>query len=404
MENPQIDGIEERSLLDGILYYISILIQYKALIIVGTFTASVLAVAFSIVSLKLPPEDSPLPNIYRAYAVVLFEDGSGDGGMSSMLSAFGVESISGSSSPSNVAMEILKSRFYIDKIVEKFNLIERFGLTVKIKTHSRLFIIDNSNYSYNQDSGALTISFFSIDPVLASDLVNYQVELLEDWFLNEGSSLRSNELSLMEAKLKELTTEISSIEEKIKFFQSEYGVMDIEEIADAQSSLMTELRTKLKHIELEISDYLVYSTIEDPALTNLKGQKNNILTQIREIEIGYEINDGRRMPSQAELPQLSLDFSHLMADLSLKNQLYQTLSERYEITKLIASESSAFSVLEYAEIPEVKEGPSRGRLCMMVSFGSFSGLIILALFLHLLKNIINDPLKKKIFHGDKDIF
>jgi len=149
---------------------------------------------------------------------------------------------------------------------------------------------------------------------------------------------------------------------------------------------------------------LVYSTIEDPALIILKGQKNNILKQIREIEEGYEINDGRRMPSQAELPQLSLDFSHLMAELSLKNQLYQTLSERYEITKLLASESGVFNVLEYAEIPEVKDSPSRGRLCIMVTFGSFTGLIILAFFLNLIKSIKNDPHKKKILHGEKDIF
>lgn len=400
MENSHIDIPEERSLLDGILAYISILMEYKIMIIVGTIFTAVLIVSISILSLKLPPEQSPLPNIYRAYAVVLFEDGGGDSGMSSMLSAFGVESISGSSSPSNVAMEILKSRFYIDKIVEKFDLINRFEITEKVKSQSRQFIMSNSKFTYNKDSGALTISYSSIDPILAADLVNYKVELLENWFLNEGSSLRSNELSLMETKLNELTAEISFIEEEIKSFQREYGVMDISAIAGAQSSLMTELRTKLKQTELEIRDYLLYSTIEDPALTILKGQKYNILTQLKEIEDGYKVNDGRRMPSQAELPQLSLDFSHLMAELSLKNQLYQTLSERYEITKLLASESSVFSVLEYAEIPEVKESPSRGRLCIMVTFGSFTVLIIFAFFFHTIKNIANDPRKKKILHGD----
>ena len=146
--------------------------------------------------------------------------------------------------------------------------------------------MNNSEYSFSKDSGALTIAFYSIDSVLAADLVNFEVELLEDWFLNEGSSLRSNELNLMEAKLNDLIAEISAIEENIKSFQSKYGVMDIAEIANAQSFMMTELRTKLKQTELEISDYLVYSNIEDPALTILKGQKNNILTQIREIEYG----------------------------------------------------------------------------------------------------------------------
>ena len=106
------------------------------------------------------------------------------------------------------------------------------------------------------------------------------------------------------------------------------------------------------------------------------------------------------MPSQEELPQLALEFAHLQADLTLKNQLFQTLSERYEITKLTAAEEAVFSVLEYAEVPDEKEEPSRGRLCMMVTFGAFAGSIVLALILNMVKNISNDPNKKRILKGE----
>ena len=357
---------------------------------------------FSVISLKLPPEESPLPNVYRAYAVVIFQEGgSGAAGMSSMLSAFGVDSGGGSSDSSQLAMQVLRSRPFVDNIVEKFNIIERFKIEEKFKTNSRKVILDSSEYLYNRDSGALTIAFSDIDPAFAADLVNYEVSLLEEWFLKEGVTIQSKQISMMEEKLNELSSEISAIEGKIEAFQKEHGVLDIMEIATARSVMLNELRTGLNQAELEISDYSEYSTIEDPALTILKNQRNNIITQIKRIERGYTGSDGRRMPSQEELPQLSLNFAHMQAELALQTQLYQTLSERYEVTKLAAAEEGVFSILEYAEVPEEKESPSRGKLSMMVTFGAFAGSIVLAFLLNMISGIVKDPDKTKILKGEK---
>lgn len=383
-QTDQYEDIEERSILDGLFNYIAILLQYKKPILISTFIMSVLILAFSIISLKLPPEKSPLPNLYKAYAIVLFQEGISNAGMSTMLSAFGIDSAPGGSSASQLAIEVLTSRQFIDKIVMEFNIVEKYEIEEKLKTRSREIIRQNSSYSLKRDTGSLTISYTDIDPVFASQLVNYEVQLLEDWFLEQGVILRSFELTMMEEKLTNLTTEISEIEGDIRSFQQQYGVLDIMEIAAAQSAMLTDLRTRLNQVELEISEYSDYSTIDDPALVILKNRRNNIISQVTKIEDGYTGSDGRNMPSIDELPQLALNFSHLQADLALKNQLYQTLSERYEITKLAVAEEGVFSIMEYAEIPEEKVGPSRSRLCIIVALSTFITSIVISL----LHNII----------------
>lgn len=386
----------ERTLLEGLLHYISIILEYRKLIIGSTCLSAILIVIFSFISLKLPPDISPMPNQYSAYAIVLFQEGVSNAGMSSMLSAFGVESGGSGTSPSQLAIEILQSRSFIDDVVEHFQIIENFNITDKPKANSRKFILQSSNYTFNSDSGSLTISFTDIDSQFAAELVNYEVKLLEQWFLKQGVSMRSYELNLMEEKLNDLTNEISKIESEIKAFQKEHGVLDILELATAQSAMLTDLRTMMNQVELEIRDYSEYSTIEDPALTILKNKQNNIINQIRRIEGGYRSSDGRIMPSIEELPQLSLSFTHMQADLALKNQLYLTLSERFEVTKLTVAEKGVFSVLEFAEVPEEKVGPSRGRMCLLVTFGTFAASIFLALIIHMIMNISDDPEKKKI--------
>ncbi|NOY08508.1 MAG: hypothetical protein GXP33_06675 [Spirochaetes bacterium] len=386
-----------RTLLEGLIYYGSIILKYWKFIIITTGVTAVLITAFSILSIRLPPDKSPLPNYYRAYAVVVFQEGKGGtAGMSSMLAAFGVENPGGSGNSAQLAMQVLGSRPFIDNVIKKFNIIERLKIKDKYKTNSRRFILNNSQYSYNRDSGSLTISFTNNNPSFAADIVNYEVNLLEQWFLKEGITVRSKQLSIMEEKLGELTSEISKIEDSIEAFQKKHGVLDITEIATAQSAMLTDLRTRLNQVELKISDYTKYSNIEDPALATLKDQRSNIITQIHRIENGYTSSDGLKMPSQKDLPELSLNFAHMKAELMLKNQLFRTLSERYEVTKLVSSQENVFSVLEYAEIPDEKEGPHRGKLCIKAVLGAFAGSIILALLFNMIKNYSRNLENNKI--------
>lgn len=389
----------EKTFLESSLHYLAVLLKYKALIISITTVAAIAVLAFSVVSLKLPPDQSPLPNKYRAYAIVLFQEGMSNVGVSSMLSAFGVDTGGQGNSVSQLAIEILKSRKFTDAIAEKFDIITKYELVTSPVTSSRNIILEESQYNFNRETGSLTISFTHIDPVFAADLVNYEVELLENWFMNQDISLRSRELTLMEEKLNELSEGITSTEQNIENFQKRYGVLDILELASAQTAMLTELRSSLIKVELDIKDYNEISTIEDPALTLLKSRRDNIIDQIDQIESGYVSSDGRRMPSIEELPQLSLTYMHMVADLELKSQLYQSLSERYEVTKLaVAEEEGAFSILEYAEIPEDKIGPSRGRLCIMVTFAAFLFSVALAYIIHLTRRILADPSKRRILN------
>lgn len=390
------ESTEQNTLVQTMLKYVMLLWKYKVLIITGTSVAAVAVLVYAVISLKLPADRSPMPNVYQASGVVLFQESGADVSMSAMLSAFGVDSAGGSSSPSQLAMHIINSRSFIDEVINHFGLIDKYNITESKKNRSRTLFRIGSEREFYKDSGALVISYKATDPFFAAEVVNYEIELLEKWFLEQSIATRSNELSLMEEKLNDLASDIEKVEAEIETFQLEHGALDIREIAAAQSAMLTDLRTSLNKIELDIQSYANYSTIEDPALTSLKNQRNNTIAQIRRIESGYTSSDGRQMPSLAELPQLSLTFSHMTAELELKIQLYQTLSERYEVTKLVAADAGAFSVLEYAEVPEEKIGPSRGKMCVQVTGMAFIAMIALVFVIEYLKKIFKDPRNRQI--------
>jgi uncharacterized protein involved in exopolysaccharide biosynthesis len=75
-----------------------------------------------------------------------------------------------------------------------------------------------------------------------------------------------------------------------------------------------------------------------------------------------------------------------------QRQLYTQLKVQHELLRVaIASQQPVFQVLETAEVPDQKSGPSRGLLCIIVTFAAGFFAVLLAFALNAVSNIKNDP-------------
>lgn len=327
---------DEISLID----LFAVLWHRKTMIIAITGIAIVGVLIFSILSLKLPPEKSFLPNKYTPQAQMLINDSSSSsGGLSSALSSSGLGSlaslagvnVSGGSSYSALASYFVGSNSLLDQVIQKFNLIERYEIEKHPIAESRKALKEVLHSSFDEDTGVFTVNFTDIDPVFARDVVNYVVGLLEERFF---------ELGIDKNKLTQ-----KNLEENIK---SSY---------DQILSLQTQIH------ELEMSVTNVYN------------------------------------PSST--PSIMMDTSLIKMELKVQEEIYAQLKAQYEMLKVtMASEQPVFQILEYAEVPDQKSKPSRGMLCIIVTFAAFFVSVFLAFLLNALENIKNDPeamakLKKK---------
>ena len=116
---------DEISLID----LFAVLWQRKVMIIAITGIAIIGVLIFSILSLKLPPEKSFLPNKYTPQAQMLINDSSSSsGGLSAALSSSGLGSlaslagvnVSGGSSYSALASYFVGSNSLLDQVIQKF--------------------------------------------------------------------------------------------------------------------------------------------------------------------------------------------------------------------------------------------------------------------------------------------
>ncbi|MBQ7904857.1 MAG: lipopolysaccharide biosynthesis protein [Spirochaetaceae bacterium] len=329
---------DEISLID----LFAVLWRYKVMIIVVTLIAMIAVLIYSIVSISLPPEKSYLPNKYTAQAQMLINnDSSSSGGLSSMLSSSGLGSLAsmaglnvsgGASSNSALAGYLVHSNSVLDDIAQKFDIIDRYKIIEYEKSSSREALKGVLSSSFDDETGIFSVSFTDIDPVFARDVVNYVVNLLEKRFLDMGIDKNRLTKENLEANIDNTYKEILKLQK------------EIQEIESSVSNVYNPSQTK--------------SVIMDATLKKM--------------------------------------------ELSVQQEIYAQLKAQYEMLKVtMSSEQPTFQILEYAEVPDKKSAPSRGMLCIIVTFAAFFVSVFLAFLLNAIKNIKNDPQVMSKLRGKK---
>jgi uncharacterized protein involved in exopolysaccharide biosynthesis len=316
---------DEISLID----LFAVLWRRRVMILVITLITAAGVTAFSVLSLVLPPETSPLPDEYTPKATMLINNASSSGGgLSSMLASSGLgglASLAGVSVPtgstfSALAIYLAGSNPLLDAVVDEFGLIERYAIEKFPRSSSREILKDKLAAEYDEKSGVFSIAFTDTDPAFAQKVVNYCVTYLE---------ARFNDLGVDKNKLQ-------------------------------KENLERNIETSYREI------------------TSLEQRARNLEQSVR---------GGR-----ADIPSISLDMSRIQLELEAQKQVYTQLTVQYELLKVtMASESPVFQVLETAEVPDRKSGPGRGLICIVATLAAGFFAVFLAFVVNAVEHIKKDP-------------
>jgi len=315
---------DEISLID----LFAVLWRRKVMIIVITVVAAIGVVLYSVISITLPPEESYLPNLYTPKAILLIDNRSSSGGLSSMLGNMGgLASLAGISLPaesnySQLAVFLVETNSFLDAVTDEFGIIEKLKFKKSPRSQSRKMLKKILKAEFDSKSGTLSIKFTDIDPEFARDVVNFSVAYLENRFTELGFDKNRIEKENLEMNIVNTYQEILKIEEDSRRLE-------------------------------------------------------------RTVAYGTSYNN---------LPAITIEMNRLMLELEAQKQIYTQLKAQYELNKIkIASESPIFQVLEYAEVPDQKSGPGRGMMCIIVTAAAGFLSVFLAFVLNAVSNIKKDP-------------
>lgn len=314
----------------SLLDLIAVVFKYLKMEIIIVVAAMIFAVAISVISIVMPPEKSFLPNKYKSYSTMLINENASSGSsVASALSASGLGSLMGVSGGA-------------------------------VSTYSSLALYLSSSKS-----------------LLDAVVDNFNILAREEF--EKSKYPRSDSRKWVSDKLK------GSIDEENGIFTIEFEYIDPKFACDVVNFVVDWISNKFDELGID-KNKIQKSNLEK----NIQSSFAEIQRLQKEVEnVGYSVSNGAGAYS---IPSISLTTTKIQMELNAQQEVYKQLNTQYELLKVqMASESPIFQILERPEVSDKKSGPSRGKLCIIITFAAIFMAIFLAFFRNAMENIKNDP-------------
>ena len=288
---------------------------------------------------------------------------------SSAAASLGSEAL-GLGDQSDLFIGILGSRAVEDSLIARFDLRTYYG--VHLIGEARKSLVADTHVAKDRKSGLISIGVTAKSPVLAHNLAQGYVEELDRVLTEDSTSSARRERIFLEGRLKEVKQDLDNASQALSQFSTKSGAIDpssqAKSMVDAGLKLQAELidgRSQLAALRQRYSE-------DNTRVRAVEASNAELQRQIDKMggvpQGGNSTPEATNSiyPSADQLPALGLRYYDFERKVQVDQALWETLTKEYEVARVQeAKEVPTARVLDPANVPERKSGPSR-RLFLMI--------------------------------------
>jgi len=364
-----------------------VMLRRWRIVFVMPIIVGLLAVVFSLM----------MPNYYKSEACI-FVHSKGGGAMSSLLSSLplgGLGGLGGSGGSAEYLMAYLKSRTSSDQIITRFGIatsplvLGDDPLPVDLKYDDLVKAVGNMVTVSKDKDGLITVAVETKSATFSAEVAETYLAFLENFSKGPAKEKRV----FVQVQLDKVKTELETAEITFKTFQDKNKLFAIDEQAKGliEKSVKLEASKFESQISLKMQESLLKSSGNVPELVKLEAQK--VSEEARQAGLEKAISEvNLRLDA---VPQLTLEFTHLMRNLKVKEKVFEMLTEQLELAKISeAEEGSNFEVIDHARPAERKSKPKRSLIVILSGLTAGMLGVFLAFFLEFLEKRRKDDQAK----------
>jgi uncharacterized protein involved in exopolysaccharide biosynthesis len=311
-----------------------------------------------------------LPNYYKAETRILPPQEKG-GGLAAQLmgQAGGLIALAGGAAPlksqGELFLAMIKSRTILDRIVDRFDLLNRYK--VRYRQDARKRLLESLTAREDRKSGVLILTVEDRDPKRAADMGNAFVEELKSLAGGLAISEAGQRRMFFEDQLRHTKESLARAEEEIKGFQQRTGVFQIDAQARAIIEGIARLRAGIAVKEVEAKVLRSFATAQNPDLQRVEEEIRALRTELEKVETSKGHGFDPLMPS-GRVPEMGTEYLRKLRQLKYNETLFELLSKQYELAKLDeARDAVVIQVIDRAVPPERKSGPQRALIVLLTT-------------------------------------
>ncbi len=259
-------------------------------------------------------------------------------------------------------VEIIKSRTFANRIIEKFNLKGIYGAKdlekARKKFYENLTIVPDftdekrGSLLRKQQSPLTRIYFRDQNPEKAANIANAIVEEVKIFVNNFAISEASQRRLFFEEQLKHAREALIKSEEDIKMFQQKTGLIT----AEAQTTMVIEkianLQAQITAKEVELEVMRSYSTVSNPDFQRVEETIKVLKKELAKLE-ATESNGKNLLIPTGTIPALGLEYKRKFRQSKFDEALYEIMIKQYELAKIDEAKNAILiQVIDKAVPPE----------------------------------------------------
>jgi len=302
----------------------------------------------------------------------------------SMASQFGFGNVA---TPADLITGIVKSRTIMDRIIDKFDLMNYYN--AKNRDNARKTLSDVTRAQVDEKSGLITVAVEDKDPALAADMTNAFVSELQDMVQNLAITQVSQQRLFLENQLKLAHHKLIQAEEDFQKYQIQTGLLNVDVQTQALMDSIARIQAQIAVKEVELKAAKTYATVQNPQVQRLLAELAGLKSELKKLEA--KAGGGPNpIPVFKEIPKAGIEYARKLRDLKFQETLYETLLQQYQAAVMAeASEGLVIQVVDPAVPPELKVKPKRK---LMIIVAGFLGLFV-GIFAAFVKEFIDNSSK-----------
>ena len=309
-----------------------------------------------------------LPKWYSARAVLLppTEDDSGSMLSQVMPRGLGAIRMPGAPTMADVMVAVLKSRSVADRIVERFDLVNRY----KVRDAEKAVLELEGHVKFRVgDEGTIAIVAEDLDPKTAAAIANAYVEELDRFNRQTRTTSAKRTRAFIEARLDSAKKDLAAAEDRLRDYQLRRNLpaMSPSDRGDADVGA----RLMAQKIALEVKlQVLRQSLAED----------SEEVRRVRQELVAIERQVGG-------LPRAGVEIMRLWRDVKVQEQVFELLTAQLEEARIRETrDAPTVQVLDPAKVPLHKSRPKRAHVVIAGFLLGVLGGFALLLFQRRLRN------------------
>lgn len=280
----------------------------------------------------------------------------------------GASSGLGLKNPSDLYVDMLKSRVVADNLIDSFHLMDRYHKRQREDTRKRLEGL--TDVSAAKD-GVITIAVDDWDPAKAAEIANAYVDQLRDLTKNLAVTDAGKRRLFFEGEVEKAKSDLSVAEHAMKETQERTGIVQL----DSQARVMLEsyamLQAQVTNKEIEIEAMRSYATANNPDLIRKEQELSALRAELNRYKGGLgggPIGD----IALEKVPSQMLEYVDKLREVKYREALLQVLLKQYEIARIDEGRDSAvIQTYDKAQTPQRKSRPHRSLIiisCTLLAF------------------------------------